>query len=385
MRVFSKWICILLSLSMVLTLAACRSSEPAGTDSTTTPETEKPVVTDPTDPADPELTVETLENTYWCGIYTKDGDEKYDLPNEEQAFELFLFAGGKGRLLNWHPTLETYYSKPDCTWCVEDGKLVVHLPGLPETDDPGKNLTFRYDHELLHFTWLDTGVVFFEQRDMPLEGDEYHMADLMDTWCMTVKADEDGYWDTEDGNFHSFVRVYQSEGSILIDYDICGRKVEGIETEYLSSGVDEYGEPYPWYLVSADFTGPINNLRSFLTLRPLDKDTAEVMVYYYIDDSRLSDQSFFWREGSQTWSISSQEAVDLLNADPTIQGYLDLGAGLEDDERTVSICGVECPIIRLYKGDEEHFLAVNPSGGIYCYIPDDGSWIRAYEGFFETI
>lgn len=152
----------------------------------------------PTPEAAPRLAEAELVNTRWSGVQSLEfpgepggGPAAYPLPNEEQAFELFLMEDGAARFLAWHP-FYGYRAETERLWRVEGDAVVLYLADSSEVGAADETLRLVLNAEgLLCMGWGGAQEICFARQSEFAQGSQYLDIDLWGDW-KTVSIKRDG-------------------------------------------------------------------------------------------------------------------------------------------------------------------------------------------------
>ena len=200
-----KFLAMLLSLLMLLSLTACgnkqSSPEPApSAPPQENPSTEKPD-TAPTVPDTPEP-VMPEGDSYWVA-YESEGDTREYVPEGDDLLtDLTLWADGTARIreIEGGMWLVSDSSEQRLTWTFDDGTLKLYT--AYSGDDPYCTGTVTADGiELSRFG----GTYRFKQEPVPEEGALYSPAELQGVWLQVGSEVEGDVSETMPGSFNSLV------------------------------------------------------------------------------------------------------------------------------------------------------------------------------------
>ncbi len=352
---------VILALGLLLCLAACRDRK------------ENVVTSDEGDvPSDHTVALrKELEDTYWYGVrslvYSEDSDvpTEYTLPNEDGVWELFLFSGGKARLLRWSETFQNYYlMETDYTWRVEMDVLV-----LTPVEAEDRELYCTVTENEICLSWGDPMEVCLVRQDMPPRQDAYREGDLYGSWYLG-QADAPG----------REIRLYWNMGSMLLDYTRDGQSLPAIGVSKVPGS-----ESSAWYLTTEEFREPASGEDLNLVLRYAGADIMTVEAW---QGETMTDSWVFSRR-AQEWddaqgeeslpNLSEERTLEILEQYSTVAAYLDTGMVLRSDGVTVDIGGSNCHIFSLGTDSGAGFapemqLTVDPLGTVYCYDTSVDGW-----------
>ncbi len=236
-----------------------------------------------------------LSGTYWRavryeGVDSAEGGD--EMPMGSWDADMFFFADGTGRFRNMYGASYNWF-QPEFSWSYDEGtsRILLQLSDGTET----------FIHGLLTENGLrvdyNEGDLWFEQAEMPQEGGQWCLADLVGTWKL-VGAEIEGYKSTaEEAGMHGSVTFSFFDPELranYVQYDDFGNRTEFVDAMvvYMDMPLFDGFVNEAWCV---ELIGDDNNVKCHAAM--LDRENLVMLVEYYEEGYEypaVSVQFFNW-------------------------------------------------------------------------------------------